>query len=119
MVVVQSEAVAPLSEAIQTQKLQIEPVQAGKKTVAEGVVVTSPVRSTHILAEARQHGWLGVTIHEEDILPARQQLAYVGLFVEPTSALAVAALPMLHSHSRPDDLIVVSLTGSGLKVPIL
>ena len=118
MVVVQSEAVAPLSEAIQTQKLQIEPVQAGKKTVAEGVVVTSPVRSTHILAEAKRNDWLGVTIHEEDILPARQQLAQTGIFVEPTSALAVAALPMLYSHSRPDDIIVVSLTGSGLKVPI-
>lgn len=118
MVVVQSEAMAPLSKAIQTQKLHIDPVQTGKKTVAEGVVVTSPVRSTHILAEARQHGWLGFTIEEEDILPARQQLAHAGLFIEPTSALAVAALPMLYPHSLPDDLIVVSLTGSGLKVPI-
>ena len=52
------------------------------------------------------------------LLPARQQLAQTGIFVEPTSALAVAALPMLYSHSRPDDIIVVSLTGSGLKVPI-
>lgn len=118
MVVVQTEVVAPLSEAIQTQKLQIEPVQTGKKTIAEGVVVTNPVRSTHILADARQHGWLGVMIREEDILPARQMLAHTGLFVEPTSALAVAALPWLYSHSRPHDLIVVSLTGSGLKVPI-
>lgn len=118
MVVVQSEAVAPLSEAIQNHKVQIDAVLAGKKTVAEGVVVTSPVRSGHILAEANQYGWLGFTIQEEDILPARQQLAHTGIFVEPTSALAVAALPFLYSQSRPDDLIVVSLTGSGLKVPI-
>jgi threonine synthase len=118
MVVAQSEAVAPLAEAIQTQKLKIEPVKGGKKTIAEGVVVTSPVRSTHILAEARKHGWLGVIVPEEEILPARQTLAHTGLFVEPTSALAVAALPLLSTHSRPDDIIVVSLTGSGLKVPI-
>ena len=119
MVVVQSEAVAPLAEAIQNQRLQIKPVLATKKTVAEGVVVTSPVRSKHILAEARTHSWLGVTINEEDILPARQQLAHTGIFIEPTSALAVAALPMVYPHTRPHDIIVVSLTGSGLKVPII
>lgn len=35
--------------------------------------------------------------------------------MEPTLALAVAALPLLSVHFRPGDLMVVIQTGSGLK----
>jgi threonine synthase len=42
----------------------------------------------------------------------------MGFFVEPTSALAVAALPFVFEFTKPDDTVIVSLTGSGLKVPI-
>jgi len=57
-------------------------------------------------------------VPEEEILPARQRMARMGFFVEPTSALAAAALPFVFPFTKPGDTIVVSLTGSGLKVPI-
>lgn len=118
MVLVQSAHVAPLANAIQNRQDQIEPLLPGKKTMAEGVVVSSPVRWKQILAAAKNHAWLGFSIPEDEILPARQELAQTGFFVEPTSALAVAALPNLFPLTRSEELIVVSLTGSGLKVPI-
>jgi threonine synthase len=119
MAVVQSARIAPLALAIQNHKTQIEPVQSAAKTMAEGVVVSNPVRWRQILGEARDNQWLGFSIPEEEILPARQELAHQGFFVEPTSALAAAALPGLFPQTRAEDLIVVSLTGSGLKVPII
>lgn len=118
MVVVQSTAVAPLTTAMQKGLEKIEPLPAGRKTIAEGVVVTSPVRWKQILSAARENNWLGFSIAEEEILPARLELAHDGFFVEPTSALAAAALPKLFPYTNKDDLIVVSLTGSGLKVPL-
>jgi len=52
-------------------------------------------------------------VDEKDILPARDALARLGLYVEPTSAIAWAALPGI-VDKLPDPIIVI-LTGSGLK----
>jgi threonine synthase len=52
-------------------------------------------------------------VDEKDILPARNALAKLGLYVEPTSAIAWAAL--LQVMDKLPDPIVVILTGSGLK----
>ena len=58
------------------------------------------------------HGYLAA-VAENDILPARDELASRGFYVEPTSAVVWPVL-----LERLDDLrdpIVVVLTGSGLK----
>jgi len=58
-----------------------------------------------------------VAVTEEEIVQSRDQLAHRGLYVEETSAAAVAGIAglrdMLRMHS--DDPIVVLLTGHGLK----
>jgi threonine synthase len=118
MVLVQAERMAPLASAMHQRKVQLAPRAAVGRSMAEGVAVSSPVRWQQILAGASSNHWLGFSIPEEEILPARQELARGGFFVEPTSALAAAALPRLFPLARPDDVIVVSLTGSGLKVPM-
>ena len=52
-------------------------------------------------------------VEEKDILPARDALARLGFYVEPTSAIAWAALIQL-TDKLPDPIVVI-LTGSGLK----
>jgi threonine synthase len=108
----------PVVKAFQQHSVELAEMDRNAKTIAEGVVVAKPVRWKKILSESQKNHWIGVAVQEEEILPARQRLARMGFFVEPTSALAVAALPSVYKFTKPGESIVVSLTGSGLKVPI-
>jgi threonine synthase len=56
-----------------------------------------------------------VTVQDEVTLDAQRRLASRGLYVEPTSATAVAALDTVVRQAGPEDTVVVPLTGSGLK----
>ncbi len=58
-------------------------------------------------------GGIMLTVEEDEILPARDQLAGLGLYVEPTSAVVWAALQQ--ALSLVQDPIVLVLTGHGLK----
>ncbi len=54
-----------------------------------------------------------MAVEEKNILPGRDQLAHRGLFVEPTSAIVWDGLSQI--VGQVPELIVVILTGSGLK----
>jgi threonine synthase len=54
-----------------------------------------------------------IAVAEEEILPGRDQLAHLGFYVEPTSAIAWSALTQITGH-LPEPIAVV-LTGSGFK----
>lgn len=82
-------------------------------TVADGTRIAQPVRGKHILAAVRETGGTLVAIPDKEILRARERLARAGVYVEPTSALAPAALG--HFDHAPDATIVIVLTGHGLK----
>ena len=58
-----------------------------------------------------------VAVAEEEIAPALAALGRLGLFVEPTTATAGAALTRLLSNGTitADQTTVAVLTGSGLK----
>jgi threonine synthase len=58
---------------------------------------------------------LVLTVTEAAILASQKALAHQGLFVEPTSAVPVAALQELLPLTAPNHTVVVPLTGSGLK----
>jgi threonine synthase len=107
---VQAERFAPLARAFHG-----DPAGELQATIAEGICVADPPRSVQILDAVRRSGGDLLTVSEEAIEAAREELARGGLFVEPTSAVAHAALP---SVPTPRDGIVVVVTGSGLKQPI-
>jgi threonine synthase len=85
-------------------------------TVADGITTAQPVRGTEILAAVRGSGGMAIRVDDSAILQARDGLARQGLIVEPTSAVPVAALPIVRAHLRSGADIVVPLTGSGLKL---
>jgi threonine synthase len=110
---VQAENIAPLSPAFARGDLEPRPVEANR-TIAEGIAITRPIRGAEILRSVRETGGQVVTVGEDEIRSARLKLARQGIFVEPTSATAVAALEKI----KPlPGITVVSLTGSGLKSP--
>ncbi len=88
-----------------------------KPTVAEGTAIRAPLRLTQMLQALRETGGAAVAIPESEIVAALRRLAGQGLFVEPTSATAAAALDRLAAEGRigPRERVVVVLSGSGLK----
>jgi len=113
---VQAEACAPLAVAFQEGLEEPAEVELGE-TVAEGVRIARPVHGREVLAAIRETGGAALTVAEKEIVQARQELAHRGLFIEPTSAVAVAGLKHLHEQGliSPNELTIVPLTGSGLK----
>jgi threonine synthase len=106
---VQAERFAPLARALRGQ-----PAGELQPTVAEGICVADPPRRDQILDAVRRSGGDLLTVPEEAIAGARDELARGGVYVEPTSAVAHAALP---SVPGPRADVVVVVTGSGLKQP--
>lgn len=86
-------------------------------TIAEGTAIKKPLRMVQILAALRDSGGSSVAVPEQDIAVALERLVSAGLFVEPTSATAAAALDILlkRGHIAKSETTVVLLTGSGLK----
>ncbi len=85
--------------------------------MAEGVRIPDPVRGREIMSLAWEVRAAGVTVSDGEILEAQGKLAHVGLYVEPTAAVAPAGLPKLIRAGviRAGETVVVPLTGFGLK----
>jgi len=86
-------------------------------TVAEGTSIKHPVRLREVLQAVRASGGQTVAVPEEDIVAAVKKLAACGLYAEPTSATAAAALDTLQARGaiRSGERTVVLLTGTGIK----
>lgn len=89
----------------------------GKRTVAEGVAIIDPVRKEDIIKVIREVKGDIVIVSEEDIKNALRELVKKGIFVEPTSAITVAAFNNLIDDGLIDkkDKTIIPLTGSGFK----
>ncbi len=82
-------------------------------TLAEGVRVRNPVRAEALIREVQAGQGDIISIPEAKIRPAFEDLARQGQYVEPTSAIAWAALD-LFGERLPQPCVVV-LSGFGLK----
>lgn len=108
---VQAQVCAPIWDFMVGRQVDIS--RECGKTLAEGVNVSFPIRKKAVLREVRNsHGSMCV-VKEDDILTARNELALLGFYIEPTSAIV---WPVLKKElaELPDPVIVI-LTGSGLK----
>jgi threonine synthase len=117
LIAVQSEGCAPIVRAY----------DAGEKTAREwenpqtnawGLRVPKAVADFLILAAIRESQGLAIAVSEQEIDSASVLLAQQeGLFVAPEAAAGLAALQRLVKMNlvEKDDVVVVLLTGSGLK----
>ena len=87
------------------------------KTIAEGTAIKHPMRLREIIGAVRESGGDTIALKEEEIVAALRKLARQGLFVEPTSASAAAALARLSDAGsiKANEITIVILTGAGLK----
>lgn len=113
----QSAMVAPIALAYERgaeEPARVEP----NKTIAEGIANSEPVHGRELLRIVRETNGAAIAASEEEIRSARVNLARHGIFVEPTSATAIAVLEKVTDLIGEDETVVVSLTGNGLKAPL-
>ncbi|MEU2119898.1 pyridoxal-phosphate dependent enzyme [Streptomyces sp. NPDC016459] len=97
----------------------IDPAHRGERvpTIAEGASIAHPVRLPEAVEAVRRSGGGACAVSEAQIHTAVRALSARGLYVEPTSGVAAAALDHFIASGQiaPDETTVVVLTGAGLK----
>jgi threonine synthase len=116
MFAVQPAACAPVHAAFGTGAEDVAAVER-RPTLAEGASIARPVRGRELLAALRESRGRTAAVEEEEIAAGLRDLARQGIYVEPTSAVAVAGVRQLLARREigPGETTVVMLTGSGLK----
>jgi threonine synthase len=91
--------------------------RAVHKTIAEGTAIAHPLRLREMIHALRETAGESVAVSEEEIISALKRLARLGLFAEPTSAGAVAALAKLIEQKAINarERTVVLISGTGIK----
>ncbi len=113
---VQAEQCAPVYRAWASGLDDVPPVKPGE-TAAEGISIANPIKGRDILRAVRNSNGTVRTVSDDKIWDALRELAKAGIFVEPTSAAAPAAAGAMIAEGaiRPDETVVIELTGTGLK----
>ncbi len=88
-----------------------EHTEATKPPLSDGIVIPEPVRGREVLEAVRESGGEVLTVDDDDIRAALQELSAAGIWVEPTAAVALAG--HRSSGGNEDDAVVT--TGHGLK----
>ena len=86
-------------------------------TIAEGIAIRATTRDGAVADAMRASGGDCLQVGDEEVLAALRQALAQGLFIEPTSAVALAGLTQLQQRAASDDGLgtAVVLTGTGLK----
>lgn len=110
----------PIVRAFEAGKAVAEKYGDPRASIAQSIGSDAPIgggrRILRALADTRGQA---VAVTDSAMLEAMALLGRDGLFVEPSSAITVAAAKLLATKGiiAPDDQVVCILTGSGLKQP--
>ena len=113
---VQTEECMPIASAFSGRDWT--PPEGGVATVAGGIAVERPPRLRQVLGALSDSGGEAVAVAEEEIVRWQRRMSVdEGLFVEPTSASALAGLEALLESGRigREEATLVALTGFGFK----
>ena len=116
---VQPERMAPVHHAFINGLADIPSAHPTHPSIAKGLAIVKPVRGKRILQALHESEGGAVVVSEDQIRRAYRRLAKKGLFVEPSSAVAAAAIGAVRQELGDRAEILVTLTGSGLKSPVM
>jgi len=112
LMAVQSSKCSPLKDYIEGKET---PISSGNPSIAEGIAIHRPVRLKQIIEAVQSTGGDFVTVDDSEIIKAMKISASQGVYIEPTSASALAAVTKYPHIENSGEVAVVSLTGTGLK----
>ena len=113
-----AEAHGPLTNALRKGLKHVEPVPIEKETVAHSI--GGPISTTQGLRTIRASNGNAVRVADDEIMTTQLRLAATeGIYLEPTSATALAAAQKMAFCGiiKPEHTVVVVATSSGLKDP--
>ena len=117
MIAVQAAGCAPIVQAFEAGEEFADPI-VEPQTIAAGLRVPGAIGDYLILRTIRDSDGTAIAVTDEAILEAVGLLARsTGILAAPEAAALVAALPALRKRGdvKPDERILLLLTGSGLK----
>ena len=117
MIVVQSSGCAPVVQAWEQNKNAVE-MWTNASTVAAGLRVPKPYADYLILDILKKSAGTAIAVTDEEILNAARHWAKAeAIFAAPEGAAAVAAYRKLRANGffKPEDVVVLFNTGTGLK----
>jgi threonine synthase len=115
LIAVQSSQCAPIARAFAGVEDSPETVRPGT-TVADGIAVAAPLRGSQILEAVRQSGGEVITVDDSQVEAAQEEIGELGYFIEPTAAVAPAAIiARTDRGAAVDKVIVTAFTGTGRK----
>lgn len=112
----QADGCAPVVRALHQGLDYINPEKP--KTIAKSIAIGDPADGRYVLEEVRNSGGWGDAVTDQEILEAIELLAIKeGIFTEPAggTTLAVAIKLIQQKRIKPDETVVVGITGNGYK----
>jgi threonine synthase len=107
---------APVINALHKGTDLITPVKP--ETIAKSIAIGNPADGFYVLKAVRESGGWGDVATDPEIIEAIKLLACTeGIFAEPAggTTLAVAMKLVAQKRIRPDESVVISITGNGYK----
>ncbi|MGA8060461.1 MAG: threonine synthase, partial [Candidatus Binataceae bacterium] len=112
----QAAGAAPVIHALHKNSDLITPVKPD--TIAKSIAIGNPADGFYVLRSVRESGGWGEMASDPEIIDAIKLLARTeGIFAEPAggTTLAVALKLIAAGRIKPDESVVVSITGNGYK----
>ncbi len=111
-VAIQAENCSPIYRIFKENLKEIPEIET-KKTIAEGIAVAKPARWQNIFRIIKETDGDVIVVKEEEILESAFELSRKGIYIEPTSATAIAGFKKY--KMKNSEIVVIPLTGHGLK----
>jgi threonine synthase len=114
----QATGCSPVSKAFAEGHDVVQPVRPD--TIARSLAIGNPADGPYVLDAVRRTGGAVADVSDEEIVEGIRLLARTeGVFAEPASAISLAGALKLGASGRlrARDLLVLTLTGHGLKDP--
>ena len=119
MVAVQATGCQPVVAAFEANAMQASPWEDAR-TYASGLRVPSPFGDTLILSALKESGGTAIAVTDDEMAEGQLDLARgEGVFACPEGGATLAAARKLVASDfiKPDDVVVLFNTGTGLKYP--
>ncbi len=117
MVACQAANCGPIVDAIDAGFDYVPGIEKGN-TIASAIAVSNPaLLGNETLQTVVESSGCGVKVTDEDLLSTWERLGKVGVFCEPSSAIAVASAYQMAKQGKlkSTDVLVAVVTGSGFK----
>jgi threonine synthase len=118
MVGAQALGCSPVVTAYDAQTFNVVPVKPS--TIAKSLAIGNPADGYYALKVIQESGGCAVSVDDEEIVDGIKLLARTeGIFAETAGGVSVGVLKKLADRGvvDPDELVVVYVTGNGLKTP--